>query len=257
VAKRSDPRRGAALRAAFDQGLVPRVACFTKAKTPLGVDLGRLCRALQKFVDDHFAPVWGVSCRIERTTGFVKGAWALVFLDDSDAPGTLAYHDLTPEGLPLSKVFVRTVVKQRESVSVTASHELAEMLVDPAMNLLSIGPDEKSAWCYETADPVEEATFDVAGLPMSDFVHPAWFEGFRKPGSVRFDHLGRVKRPFQLLKGGYQIVLKNGKWSNQYGSKAKARAFAKEDRRGHRSEIRKSGRPRRSTASYGRVVADA
>jgi hypothetical protein len=32
------------------------------------------------------------------------GAWWLVFLDDSDQAGALAYHDLTNEGLPISKV---------------------------------------------------------------------------------------------------------------------------------------------------------
>jgi hypothetical protein len=32
--------------------------------------------------------------------------WWLVFLDNSDQAGALAYHDLTNEGLPLSKVFV-------------------------------------------------------------------------------------------------------------------------------------------------------
>jgi hypothetical protein len=34
-------------------------------------------------------------------------SWWLVFLDNSDQAGALAYHDLTNEGLPLSKVFVK------------------------------------------------------------------------------------------------------------------------------------------------------
>jgi hypothetical protein len=256
MSKVKGKRSGAALRAAFDQGSVPRVACFNRAKTPLGVGIDRLLSAMQKYVDDHFAPVWGVSCRLAKSTGFVKGAWAMVFLDDTDEDTALAYHDLTPEGLPLAKVFVRTIVDAGESVSVSASHELAEMLVDPALNLMSTGPDEKLMYCYETADPVESASFDVSGVAMSDFVHPAWFETFRKPGSTKFDHLGQVKRPFQLLKGGYQIVFKNGKWSNLFGSKAKARAFRREDRRQHRSETRKLGLSRRSRVRWGKVVRE-
>jgi hypothetical protein len=47
-----------------------------------------------------------------------------------------------------------------------------------------------------------------------------------------------VNRPFQILSGGYQIVMKNGKWTQTFGSKAKAKHFAKEDRRGHRSQER-------------------
>jgi hypothetical protein len=58
-----------------------------------------------------------------------------------------------------------------------------------------------------------------------------------------------VTKPFQILTGGYQIVFKNGQWS-QLGSKAKLKALKKEDRRGHRSEIRKKpvDKRRRSTA---------
>jgi len=53
------------------------------------------------------------------------------------------------------------------------------------------------------------------------------------------DQLKKVKRPFQILGGGYQIVFKNGKWSQVFGSLTKEKRFAREDRRGHRSEIRK------------------
>jgi hypothetical protein len=70
-------------------------------------------------------------------------------------------------------------------------------------------------------------------------VYPSYFENFHKPGSVQFDRLKKVKRPFQILAGGYQIIFKNGKWSQIFGSEAKRKSFAKEDRRGHRSEQRK------------------
>jgi hypothetical protein len=233
MAKREKSRR-----VALDRNSVPRVACFVRAKTPLGVGLRELLAALQEFVDVHFAPVWGVSCRLVATKGFVKGAWAMAFLDDSDQASASAYHDLTPEGLPLAKVFVRTIRAHGEEVSVAASHELAEMLVDPAMNLMSTGPDPRLMYCYETADPVESASFRVRGVAMSDFVHPAWFETFRKRGSTRFDHLGKVTRPFQMLKGGYQIVFRNGAWKNLHGSLAKRRALEREDRRQHRGEMR-------------------
>jgi rRNA processing protein Gar1 len=53
------------------------------------------------------------------------------------------------------------------------------------------------------------------------------------------DHLGKVKKPFQMLKGGYHIIRSGGAVTEIYGSKAKKRRFAKEDRRGHRSEFRK------------------
>src|SRR5690349_21408829 len=91
---------------AFNQGGVPMIACFNCAKTPLRVNFNKLIAALQIYVDVHVAPVWGTPAKLKKTRGFRKGAWALVFLDDADEDGALAYHDLTPDGLPSSKIFV-------------------------------------------------------------------------------------------------------------------------------------------------------
>ena len=227
--------------AAFDQGQIPDIAVFNQAMTPLGLGLDKLVAALQKFVTDYVAPVWGTPARLAKTTGFKKGAWALVFLDTADQANALAYHELTPDGFPLAKVFVKTIADAGASLTVAASHELVEMLVDPAINLLSLGPDPKAAYAYESADPVEadSLSFTVGGFPMTDFVYPSYFESFRKPNSTKFDYRGKVARPFQILPGGYQLVFKNGKWSQLTSSAAKARELKLEDRRQHRSEVRK------------------
>jgi hypothetical protein len=249
---------------AFNQGIIPTVACFNKAKTSLRVDFDTLISAMQAYVTDHVAPVWGTPAKLVKSKNYIKEAWAMVFLDDADEPGALAYHDLTPEGLPLSKVFVKTTLENKELVSVSASHELVEMLVDPAINMVTTGPDlqttyqhenadpggdvvlyesadEVTLYAYESADPVEALSFKVNGVDMSDFVYPAYFEGFHRPGSVKFDHMEKVKRPFQILAGGYQMIFRSGRWSNLFATKAKQESFAKEDRRGHRSETRKAG----------------
>jgi len=193
---------------------------------------------MQVFVDKYVAPVWGTPAKLIKSKGFVKGGWAMVFLDNAEQPGALAYHDLTPDGLPEAKVFVKTTLDNNDLVSVSASHELVEMLVDPAINLMTTGPDPKTIYAYETADPVEALSFPVNGIPMSDFVYPAYFEAFHKPGSVQFDRLKKVKKPFQILSGAYQIIFKNGKWSQIFGSASKKKRFALEDRCGHRSELR-------------------
>src|SRR5262249_18352261 len=135
---------------AFNQGVIPTIACFNKAKTPLGVDLDKLIAAMQAYVDHHVAPVWGTPARLTKTTDFVKDAWASSSPDNADPPGPLAYPDLTPDGLPLSKVFVKTTIDDGELVSVSASHELVEMLVDPAINMMTTGPDAKLMYAYES-----------------------------------------------------------------------------------------------------------
>lgn len=255
---------------AFNQGVIPTIACFNKAKTPLGVNFDSLISAMQVYVTDYVAPVWGTPGRLVKSKNYLKDAWAMVFLDDADEPDALAYHDLTPGGLPLSKVFVKTTRENKELVSVSASHELVEMLVDPAINMVTSGPDlqttyqhenadpdddvvlyesadELTLYAYESADPVEALSFKVNGVEMSDFVYPAYFEGFHEPRSVKFDQMGKVKRPFQILAGGYQMIFRDGRWSNLFADKAKEGRFAKEDRRGHRSEARKIGRLLRSS----------
>src|SRR5438045_3691955 len=164
-----------AVFAVFDQGVIPTIACFNRAKTPMGIDLDALIAAMQKYIDQHVVPVWGTPAKLVKSSDFLKGAWAMVFLDTADQPGALAYHDLTPDGLPISKVFVKTTLDDNQLVSVSASHELVEMLVDPAINMMTTGPDPKTMYAYESADPVEEVTFKVNGIDMSDFVHPAYF----------------------------------------------------------------------------------
>jgi hypothetical protein len=74
---------------------------------------------------------------------------------------------------------------------------------------------------------------------MSNFVHPSWFEPFKHPAGTKYDHLGLLKKPFSMTKGGYVIIKKKGKVSEHFASKAKEKRFAKEDRLGHRSEYRK------------------
>src|SRR5207247_6583557 len=96
------------------------------------VNFATLCDARQPIVDDYFVHVWGTPAQLVKTATFRKGPWAMAFLDDPDLANALGYHDLTPDGLPLSKVFVKTTRAVGQKVSVTACHELAEMLVDPA-----------------------------------------------------------------------------------------------------------------------------
>lgn len=213
------------------------IACVNHSTISLGVDFKHLIAALQKFADVHFSPVWGTPVRLVVAKRIAHNMGALVFLDDSDQGGYLGYHDLTAGGHPISKVFVKTSLKNKEKVSVTACHELCEMLVDPAMNLCAEGPDGL-IYAYETADAVEEQEFLVNGIAMSNFMYPSWFETFRKPRSTKFDHLGSLKRPFEIAPGGYMPVKKGGKWTTIHGSVRKEKRMSQQDRQGRRVAAR-------------------
>jgi hypothetical protein len=161
-----------------------------------------------------------------------------VYFDDADTAGALGYHDLTKDGQPVSKIFVKTTLEDHQLVSVTAAHELFEMVIDPIANLWAEAADG-TEYAYEMCDPVEEDTFLVDGIQMSNFLHPSWFEPFKHPPGTKYDHLGLLAKPFSMTKGGYVITKKKGKVTEVVKSQAKEKRFAREDRLGHRSEYRK------------------
>src|SRR5229473_1372008 len=59
--------------AAFNQGQIPTIACFNQATTPLGVDLDALIAAMQAYIANNVAPVWGTPANLVKTTDFQPG----------------------------------------------------------------------------------------------------------------------------------------------------------------------------------------
>lgn len=224
VSLSKDMIAGSHIFAAFDRGQIPVISCVNNATLSLGAPFPELVSALQKFVDAHFAPVWGTKCYLSIEKTVKEGTWGMVFMDDPDVSDAFGYHFVTKDNLPLSKMFVKVSIKNNEPVSVTASHELAEMLVDPGVQLCAMDP-KGVVYAYEVADADEMAHFPVDGIPMTNFQYPSWFEGFRKPRTTQFDHLKRIDRPFKIMPGGYMSIFKNGQWTNIFGSKSTAKKF--------------------------------
>lgn len=196
---------------------------------------------LQEFVSQHWAPQWGLPCTLSAGPSIPQGKWGMVFSDNADVANALGYHDITSGGLPLGKVFVRTTLNDGQDVSVTASHELVEILADPSINLCAshVTQNDDTIYAYETADAVEENDFVVGGFKMTDFVLRTYFEDFHPSGTKR-DYLGVLpgKQAFEIASGGYMAVFRNGQWTQIFANAQKAMRFAQEDRRDHRTELR-------------------
>jgi hypothetical protein len=215
-----------------------RVACIDKSKDGLGVSLRKLIATLQECYDQEFLPFWKRPLKLYNTSNPSSSDWQLLFVDDASNAKKLGYHELTHKGHPVAFVFVQDSITNNEPISVTASHELFEMAVDPIANLWA-DSGSGTLFAYEVSDPVEDASFVFNDSQISNFVHPAWFEPYQHQPGTRYDHLGLLKQPFDLSKGGYAIIKKKGRVFERFGSKAKKKRFAKEVRRGHRSEYRK------------------
>ncbi len=174
-------------------------------------DVVPVVAALQEQVSSDFLPVWGVDAKLSivpKTSQPPAGSWWLVLLDDSDQANALGYHDLTSESLPIGKVFAASDLKAGTSWTVTASHELLEMLGDPNINLTVFVQNSNTAgtlYAYEVCDACEDDNlgYSINNILLSDFVYPAWFESFRTEGSTQFDRMNKIHTPFGLLAGGY------------------------------------------------------
>jgi hypothetical protein len=161
----------------------------------------------QTQIDRDFVPIWGCAATlvfVPKGQTPAKGTWQLVMLDTADQAGALGYHDLTPDNLPLAKVFAKDDLKYGYKWTVTASHEVFEMLVDPWINLTAFD-NVSRFYAYEVCDAVEDDSFGyvVGKTLLSDFVTPAWFEPTSTQPGTLYSFRNHVSGPFKLAKGGY------------------------------------------------------
>ena len=224
------------------------------------------------YVLQDFAPAWGRDAAlafIPSGSQPASGSWWLVILDNSDQAGALGYHDLTSEGLPLGKVFAATDKQFGANWTVTASHELLEMLADPDVNLtafVQFGETTARLYAYEVADACEADSYGykIGNTVVSDFVYPAWFESFALAGT-QLDQQRQIQSPFELLPGGYISIFDistGGGWQQINGREAQSRYSSRahvgsrrERRRTPRKQWLKSQKP--SARSTPRREADA
>jgi hypothetical protein len=188
-----------------------QISVINESTVLTDADVTPVVVALQQQVTNDFRPIWGTDAELKmvpQDTPAPAGTWQLVILDDSDQAAALGYHDLTPDGLPLGKAFAASDLKAGTSWSVTASHELLEMLADPNINLTAFVQNANTTgtlYAYEVCDACEDDSFgyQINNVLVSDFVYPAWFESFRTQGSTQFDRMNQIQNPLQLLAGGY------------------------------------------------------
>ena len=169
------------------------------------------------------------------------GSWWVVFLDNSDQANALAYHDLTNEGLPISKVFVKTIQADKASLSVGASHEICEMAVDPWLNSAYQDP-QGTFWAGEICDPVEDDQYgyEAGGVLLTDFVTPNWFGHKSAVGAI--DLQRHTNRSFEVLTGGYAQKFDPQKgWVQVTGAKAARTLRGSQAAQGSRRERRARG----------------
>ena len=229
-------------------------------------------RAINRQITEDFAPYWslGAQLRLEgRSTPTpgkqslpdMRGDAVLYLWDKTDVPGALGYHDRNNAGIPFGFVFLDLIEKLGESWTVTLSHEALEAILDPEVNLLVQGPHPADPtrdvfhW-YEACDAVQNETYKIDGIDVSNFVLPLYFTSGDEIGG-RNDFLGRryngqTLRSFRINPGGYvgfydpqtgQHETFSMKGDAVAARRAEIKALAKEARRAVRHSLSRTGRP--------------
>lgn len=178
------------------------------ALVPDGVDIDikeilRVAAALQKQVTRDFSPIWDVKATVDGYATLHEvplGYWPVMIMQEVE--GAAGYH-IDKNGQPFA------VVQAGDSWSLTASHEVLEMLADPFGNRVVAGPSPKAGqgrveFLVEVCDPSEDQEFayTVNDVLVSDFYTPHYFDPVSHE-NVRYSFNGDVTKPREVPRGGY------------------------------------------------------
>ena len=205
---------------------LPNVVIINHAESELQVDLLHLANAMDVYTRTYLGPTWGVGAHVRADQTCRPHDIQVYIFEHADQANALGYHDVLRDGRPYGKVFLQETLSLGKCISEPLSHEIAEALVNGGLDGTTFMPDGRLA-AREIADPVQGQTLTVDELPCANCVLPAWFESWRLPGSSRFDLLGLVMAPFQLLPEGWMSVMDpaTGVWSEVFGSQRAVAAF--------------------------------
>jgi hypothetical protein len=177
-------------------------------------DVEKMVKAVGVQLSRDVTPTYGLTPAIEfvRKGGSPSpNGCPCVVSDESDVDGALGYHDEDDNGVPYIKVFANPVLdnggsvsKSALSLSATLSHEVLELLGDPAANRWADGPNNLD-YAWELCDAVEGDSYEIGGIAVSNFVFPTFFDP-RVEAVARLDFLDKLRAPFSMSPGGYQIT---------------------------------------------------
>lgn len=232
-------------------------------------ELQRAIRAVNRQIADDFAPYWGFGSqlRLEGKTGRptrrvrfdaedMRGDAILYIRDVVRVGAADGLHKTNFAGIPYGVVYLELSKKLKEDWTVTLSHEALELTGDPENNLLVQGPHPEKPerdvfhW-FEMCDAVQEETYHIDHVAVSNFVLPLYFTASNERGG-RNDFLGTVTkgrktlRSFYVNPGGYigyfdPIKNKHLDFSLEEDARGKKRLAAKRGLKAGRGQRRKLG----------------
>ncbi len=183
------------------------VALVDKSGQISSTELAEVAGALNEQIQADVAPAWKVAATVGAYPKTPVGTWGIELHETIDQPGAAGYH-ADEHGQP----YARVALSDGEW-TVSASHELIEMIVDPFGSRLHTarrleawsGPvlAARVRYLMEPGDPCERITYEVGGVTVTDFVLPHFYRSSGAVSDVGYSHTGAVKAPLEILEGGY------------------------------------------------------
>ena len=183
------------------------VALVDRTGTVAAGDLAAVAAALTTQAERDLAPAWHVSATVRAEVAPAPGGCVIALV--VALPGELAGYHTHLRGRPRASVAIGAH-GARGGWTLAASHELLEMLVDPARDRLIIGPPPPG-WTGASAsveylaavcDPCQRDTYAIDGIAVSDFVLPGYYQAAAGGGEA-CTHAGSITGPRQLANGGF------------------------------------------------------
>src|SRR6476659_8958131 len=174
-----------------------RVALVSETGSVPAAELMRISAAIQRQLFEDFGPAWGIDAMVTPVASLADvppGAWPVV-VRDAVLPEGLGAH-VSEDGESAFAI----VTYRPEDWTLTLSHEVLEMVIDPFGIELIPGPaPEEPAttveYLAEVCGPCQgwipdfPFFYEIDGVRVSDFVYPGFYTAF---GAGRYSRAGHV-----------------------------------------------------------------
>lgn len=169
--------------------------------------LDNLAMALNIQAQSHLLPIHGVTATFDIRNDAPKGYIPFYIQYNIDSDSQEGYHWVDDLGLPYVRVKFN---KDFDQFTLTCSHEGMETITNPQIKKFGQTTDftllnKKGVEFFEICDICQskETAYRINGIMVSNFVSPNYYD-VTTSKNIKYDFLGLVKGPGEILEGGYK-----------------------------------------------------
>jgi hypothetical protein len=198
---------------------------------PDTAELEKIAAAITKGMNGPFADEYNLGATVRYDTSASPGEIPCFLQPTLEEDGALGYHNWPPV------IYVSPLLNAQDGSALSSciDHEVKEATLDLTIDQATSGMDGHF-WAKEPCDAVEQDTFTIDGVPLSNFVTGDWYSG----RSSKYDYLGKLTKPLSLTAGGYaqyfdpkkgwQQIVHEEKGPRSYRVRANSRSAVRKSR---------------------------